>query len=98
MISLTQAAAQELIAHGIRVNVIAPGAVRTPMWEQVEREFTAALGAAAGSAEAGQVAATPAGRMSTPDEYAGAAVFLACSESSYVVGQTLNVDGGMLLN
>jgi D-sorbitol dehydrogenase (acceptor) len=50
-----------------------------------------------GTAESLQSAATPAGRMSIPDEYVGAAVFLASSESSYLVGQTINVDGGLNL-
>jgi D-sorbitol dehydrogenase (acceptor) len=98
VISLTQSAAQELIPHGIRVNAIAPGATRTPMWAQVDREFSKTLGAQLGGAEAAQIAATPAGRLARADEMVGAAVFLASTESSYVVGQTLNVDGGMYLN
>ncbi len=98
VINLTQSAAQELICHGIRVNAIAPGAVRTPMWTQVDDEFSKVMGVKPGSAEALQAAATPAGRVSTPDEYVGAAVFLASPESSYVVGQTINVDGGLNLS
>jgi NAD(P)-dependent dehydrogenase (short-subunit alcohol dehydrogenase family) len=97
VISLTQGAALELIPHGIRVNAIAPGAVRTPMWAQVESIYAATLGTAEG-AEKAQVALTPAGRLSTPDEYAGAAIFLACPESSYMIGQTINVDGGMFMS
>jgi NAD(P)-dependent dehydrogenase (short-subunit alcohol dehydrogenase family) len=98
VISLTQSAAQELIPHGIRVNAIAPGATRTPMWTQVDQQFSTTVGAQSGGAEAAQIAVTPAGRLARPDEMVGAAVFLACAESSYVVGQTLNVDGGMYLN
>ncbi|CAN5391426.1 L-iditol 2-dehydrogenase [soil metagenome] len=97
-ISITQAAAQELIRHNIRVNAIAPGAVDTPMWQYVEQKFSEVLGMEPGSAEAVQVSLTPIGRMSQPEEYAGAALYLASTESSYVVGQTLNVDGGMFLN
>jgi len=97
VVSFTQSSAQELIGHGIRVNAIAPGAVRTPMWTQVDGEFSKIMGVQSGDAEALQVAATPAGRLSTPEEYVGAAVFLASSESSYVVGQTFNVDGGLNL-
>jgi D-sorbitol dehydrogenase (acceptor) len=97
VINLTQTAAQELIRHGIRVNAIAPGAVRTPMWSQVDVVFSKVMGVEPGSAESLQAAATPAGRMSTPEEFVGAAVFLASAESSYVVGQTLNVDGGLNL-
>jgi len=97
VISLTQCAALELIPHGIRVNAIAPGAVRTPMWNQVESLYAATLGPGTGTAEAAQVALTPIGRMSTPEEYVGGAIYLACEDSAYVVGQTLNVDGGMNL-
>lgn len=97
VVSLTQCAALELVGHGIRVNAIAPGAVETPMWSQVEREFSRALDVPLGSAKPAQVAATPIARMSSPDEYVGAALFLASDASSFVVGQTFNIDGGMNL-
>jgi NAD(P)-dependent dehydrogenase (short-subunit alcohol dehydrogenase family) len=97
--SIAQAAALELIEHGIRSNAIAPGAVRTPMWtEQVAGTFSRVLGLSKEAAEQIQVAATPLGRMAGPEEFAGPAIFLASDEASYVVGQTLNVDGGMYLN
>jgi NAD(P)-dependent dehydrogenase (short-subunit alcohol dehydrogenase family) len=99
IVSITQSAALELIPHGIRVNAIAPGAVLTPMWEIVEQQFAKALGTDVGTAaQASQVGLTPIGRMSRPEEYAGAAIYLASAESSFVVGQTLNVDGGLYLN
>lgn len=96
-ISINQVAAQELIRHGIRCNAIAPGAVKTPMWDVVEESFSKTLGVPTGAAAQGQVALTPLGRMAAPEEFAGPAVFLASDESSYVVGQTLNVDGGLNL-
>jgi NAD(P)-dependent dehydrogenase (short-subunit alcohol dehydrogenase family) len=96
-ISITQSAALELVGHGIRVNAIAPGAVRTPMWQEVDRKFSAVLGLELGSAEAVQVSYTPLGRMAEPEEFAGPAIFLACDDSSYVVGQTINVCGGMYM-
>lgn len=99
VISLTQCAALELIHHGIRVNAIAPGIVETPMWRtQVEPAFKAVLGPGAGTAEQALISATPIGRMSAPEEYAGPAILLASQEGSYIVGQTLVVDGGMFLN
>src|ERR1700693_2392407 len=98
VVGITQALAQELIGHGIRVNAIAPRSVRTPMWSDVERKFVEVTGAATGGAEKALLAATPIGRMAVPAEFAGAAIYLASAESSYVVGQTLNVDGGMYLN
>lgn len=96
-ISITQSAALELVGHDIRVNAIAPGAVRTPMWQEVDQKFSAVLGLAPGSAEAVQVSYTPLGRMAAPEEFAGPAIFLASDESSYVVGQTINVCGGMYM-
>lgn len=98
VISITQSTANELIPHGIRVNAIAPGSVKTPMWQQVDQIFADVLGLEPGAAESANVALTPAGRMSTPDDYVGAALFLASTESDFVVGQTLNVDGGMFMS
>jgi D-sorbitol dehydrogenase (acceptor) len=98
VVGITQALAQELIGYGIRVNAIAPGSVRTPMWSEVEKKFVEVMGAATGGAEKVLLASTPIGRMASPAEFAGAAIYLASSASSYVVGQTLNVDGGMFLN
>lgn len=94
LVSLTQSAAQEYIGHGIRVNAIAPGSTLTPMFDQVRDAF-ARQGVDADSAQA---AVTPAGRLAVPADYAGAALFLATPESAFVVGQTINVDGGMFMN
>jgi NAD(P)-dependent dehydrogenase (short-subunit alcohol dehydrogenase family) len=74
----------------IRVNVISPGLIETPISNKAGRtreqvdEFKASL-----------VAAVPLGRIGTPDEVAKAAVFLASDDSSYVTGIELFVDGGM---
>lgn len=94
-VSIAQATALEYADHGIRSNCIAPGAVRTPMWHEVERRFSETLGVPIGGAEAAQVAATPLGRMADPDEMAGIAVFMASDDASYMTGQTVNIDGGM---
>lgn len=90
-ISITQSAALGLAPYGIRVNAIAPGPVDTAMWADVVR-----LRADRGDHSAEQMAArVPLGRISTAEEQAQAAVFLASADSSYVSGQTLNVDGGL---
>ena len=75
----------------IRVNVISPGPIETPIFHQagVTREQ-------ADEFKAHQVAAVPLGRMGTPDEVAKAAVFLASDDSSYVTGIELFVDGGLV--
>jgi NAD(P)-dependent dehydrogenase (short-subunit alcohol dehydrogenase family) len=82
---LTKAAALELAAHGIRVNAVAPGGVRTPM--TAER--------LADPAQLARInARIPLGRVAEPAEIAGAVVFLLDPRASYVTGTTLVVDGG----
>jgi glucose 1-dehydrogenase len=80
--------AQEVAPHRIRVNGIAPGAVRTPIntaaWQTPE-------------AYAGLMRLVPYGRIGEPEDIARAAVWLASDDSDYVVGTTLFVDGGMTL-
>jgi 3-oxoacyl-[acyl-carrier protein] reductase len=78
--------AVELAPHGILVNAIAPGPVDTPMVMKMH------------SAESRRawVTRTPLGRYGSPEEIAGAAVFLASDDASYVTGHVLHVDGGFL--
>ncbi|MCW2811566.1 MAG: Dehydrogenase [Friedmanniella sp.] len=84
--AFSKALAQQLGVKGIRVNVVAPGPVWTPL-QTAGGQPTKAL------KEFGQD--TPLGRAGQPAELAPAFVFLASAESSYVVGETLNVNGGM---
>jgi D-sorbitol dehydrogenase (acceptor) len=94
VISLTQSAGLALIKHGINVNGIAPGVVDTPMWEQVDALFAKYEGLPIGEKKRQVGLAVPYGRMGTPEDLAGAAVFLASADAEYIVAQTLNVDGG----
>jgi D-sorbitol dehydrogenase (acceptor) len=94
VISLTQSAGLGLIKHRINVNGIAPGVVDTPMWEQVDALFAKYENRPIGEKKRLVGEAVPFGRMGLPEDHAGAAVFLASSDSDYVVAQTLNVDGG----
>ena len=99
VISYTQSAALAMAPHGIRVNAIAPGVVDTPMWDQVDALFARYEGLPPGREEAPRSAcAVPLGRMGTPDDIAGAAVFLASDEARYITAQTLNVDGGNVMS
>lgn len=82
---LARGLALELSPLGIRVNVVAPGNVRTPMNE--------ALRAISGYEE-GVTGDTPAGRFGEPEEIAAAVVFLASDAASFVHGASLLVDGG----
>ncbi len=94
VISITQSAGLHLIKHGINVNAIAPGVVDTPFWDGVDRAFAKELGKEIGQTKREVGAAVPFGRMGKPADYEGIAVFLASSESDYVVAQTYGVDGG----
>ncbi len=94
VISLTQSAGLNLIRHGINVNAIAPGVVDTPMWQQVDALFAKYEGLEPGEKKKLVGEAVPHGRMGVPEDMAGMAVFLASSESDYIVAQTYGVDGG----
>ena len=84
--AFTKALAQQLAPKGIRVNAVAPGPIWTPL--QVSKGQPAEA-----IPEFGQQ--TPLGRAGQPAELAPAYVFLASPESSYVIGETLSVTGGM---
>jgi D-sorbitol dehydrogenase (acceptor) len=94
VISYTQSAALAMAPLGIRVNGIAPGVVDTPMWKHVDAQFARYEGLALGEKKIAVGKAVPLGRMGTPDDMTGAAVFLASDDSRYITAQTLNVDGG----
>jgi NAD(P)-dependent dehydrogenase (short-subunit alcohol dehydrogenase family) len=94
VISITQSMAHELIKDRINVNAIAPGVVDTPMWDQVDALFAKYENRPLGEKKRLVGEAVPLGRMGVPGDITGAAIFLASSESDYIVGQTLNVDGG----
>jgi NAD(P)-dependent dehydrogenase (short-subunit alcohol dehydrogenase family) len=87
-INLTANLARQWVNQGIRVNAIAPGLIDTPMTAPMQA-FPELLDA--------ELAHTPMGRMGTPDEVAGAALFLASSSARFITGHTLAVDGGYLL-
>jgi NAD(P)-dependent dehydrogenase (short-subunit alcohol dehydrogenase family) len=80
--------AGELGGRGIRVNVVSPGPVDTPLWD-------AAFGDRAQEMIAGVAAGIPAQRPGAPEEIAAAVAFLASSQSSFVYGANLYVDGGL---
>ncbi len=86
IVGFTKSVAREVIGRGIRVNAIAPGYIDTPLLNP----FTDLM-------KQMVVAQTPMGRLGTPAEVAAAAVFLACDESSYFVGQVLAPNGGIYM-
>lgn len=84
VLALTRTAALEFGAAGVRVNAVAPGTVRTAKTER----------AGAGVDTPAEQAAIPLRRRGTPDDIAGAALFLLSDLAGFVTGQTLVVDGG----
>jgi NAD(P)-dependent dehydrogenase (short-subunit alcohol dehydrogenase family) len=84
---LTNAAALALAPYGVRVNAIGPGTIDSDMAER-----------ALGDEEARRsiLSRTPMGRLGTPEEVAGVALFLASEDSGFVTGKTIFVDGGRL--
>ncbi|UWQ19353.1 L-iditol 2-dehydrogenase [Jannaschia sp. M317] len=98
VISMTQSAGLNLIAHGINVNAIAPGVVDGDHWVHVDSLFGTLEGKKPGQKKAEVEAGVPAGRFAVPADLSGMAVFLASSEADYIVSQTYNVDGGQWMS
>ena len=96
--ALTQAAARAFAEHKITVNCFGPGVVHTALWDQLNREFmekgiTTKADQAINDFSTGILM----GRYSTPQDIVGVTTFLASSDSDYITGQTVMVDGGMVL-
>src|SRR4051812_22277179 len=87
VVGLTKTLARDLAADGIRVNVICPGLIRTPLTESYFDD---------GAFEQSLAQTVPLGRAGEPADVADAAVYLASDLSSYVNGVALTVDGGWL--
>ena len=94
VISLTQSAGLNLIAHGINVNAIAPGVVDGEHWDGVDAFFAKYEGKPLGQKKKEVGGAVPFGRMGTAADLTGMAIFLATPEADYIVAQCFGVDGG----
>ena len=94
VISLTQSAGLNLIQYGINVNAIAPGVVDGEHWNGVDALFAKYENRPIGEKKRLVGEEVPFGRMATPEDLTGMAVFLASSEADYIVAQTYNVEGG----
>jgi 3-oxoacyl-[acyl-carrier protein] reductase len=86
MIGMSKSIAAEVARRGITVNCVAPGLIVTAMTDKLSAEQRARL-----------AEAIPAGRFGAAEEVAAAVVYLASPEAAYVTGQTLHINGGMLM-
>lgn len=93
VIGLTRSAAKEYIARGIRINAVCPGATDTPRRVRRAAHFTEAQRL---KQQAQLAQAIPIGRLAQAEEVASAILWLSSPQSSYVVGHSLVVDGGLL--
>ena len=86
MIGMTKSLAREVASRGITANCIAPGFIKTAMTDALnEKQTTEIMGA------------IPAGTFGTPDDIAAAALYLASDGARYMTGQTLHINGGMVM-
>ncbi len=86
IIGMSKALAREVASRGITVNCIAPGFIKTPMTDALNAKQVAAIREA-----------IPAQGFGSPEDIAAATVFLAAAEAGYVTGQTLHVNGGLVM-
>ncbi len=93
IISVTQSAALAFAPY-INVNAVCPGVVPTTMWDQIDRDRGRIAGLAPGETMKAFVERIPLKRPGRVEDIAGVVAFLCSSDSDYMTGQTLNVDGG----
>lgn len=92
VVALTRSMAVDLAQHQIRVNVICPGTVFTPLMEPM------LMARGDGDLQAGLAKTLlkyPIGRLGTPEDIARVALFLACDDAAFITGSTVTADGGM---
>ena len=88
VIALTKHMSGEIAPHGVQINSIAPGPIKTKMWLDANTDVEAS--------EAGYLGGIPMGRLGQPEDVANAAFFLASDDCSWITGHVLNVDGGFI--
>jgi meso-butanediol dehydrogenase / (S,S)-butanediol dehydrogenase / diacetyl reductase len=99
VMGITQSLAKEFAPFGITVNAICPGIIETDMWVYNDREWGNLLGEY-GEGELLQewVQGIPMKRAGAPEDVAGLVAFLASKDADYITGQTVNVDGGLIMS
>jgi 3-oxoacyl-[acyl-carrier protein] reductase len=86
LVGMTKSLAREVASRGITANAIAPGFIKTPMTDALTEKQVEGI-----------AAAIPAQTFGKPEDVAAAVVFLASAEAGYVTGETIHVNGGMIM-
>jgi 3-oxoacyl-[acyl-carrier protein] reductase len=86
MIGMSKSMALEVASRGITINCVAPGFIETPMTDVLTEDQKNKM-----------LSAIPVGRMGKSQEIASTVLFLSSKEASYITGQTIHVNGGMLM-
>jgi 3-oxoacyl-[acyl-carrier protein] reductase len=86
LVGMTKSLAREVASRGITANCIAPGFIETPMTHSLNEKQVEAI-----------ASTIPAGTFGKPGDIAAAAVFLASEEARYITGETLHINGGMVM-
>ena len=99
VMGITQSLAKEVALDGITVNAICPGIIKTDMWDYNDRVWGQMLGDyAPGELMASWVENIPMKRAGEGRDVAGLIAFLASRDADYITGQTINVDGGLIMS
>ena len=99
VVGLTQSLAKEVATESITVNAICPGIIGTDMWAYNDKAWGSLLGGyAPGELMAEWVEGIPMKRAGTGEDVAGLVSFLVSDDASYITGQTINVDGGLIMS
>jgi NAD(P)-dependent dehydrogenase (short-subunit alcohol dehydrogenase family) len=97
VIGLTRSVALDMAPYGVTVNAVCPGNTLTDMLRQVAATVGPREEMAAEDWLRQRASDCPLGRLATPDEIAGPVAFLASDEARYYTGQSISIDGGMVL-
>jgi len=97
-LNFAQSVAVEVARHGINVNTVCPGIIRTQMWDRILEDAEKNLGVTQDEEWNKYMEEIPQGRAQTVEDISGAVLFFCSELSSAITGQALNVDGGRYLN